>query len=189
MKVVEVKKFADEFDEDKYTKMYMKKYGIDRVRGGSYTQMNLPEYSKQTLEKELCSASDLCFRCNRPGHFANKCYAKTKIDGAPVADEKTGEDLKAIINDGVAIVSSLFSSISIHKVVFTEDGNTKLEMTALAITKIRETKKSKIELDGKQYNIVSTKRDLGLFAGSKNNFVIIEGRHEIPAKSYSLSMH
>jgi GAG-polyprotein zinc finger protein len=26
-------------------------------------------------------ASDKCFRCHRKGHFANKCYAKTTIDG------------------------------------------------------------------------------------------------------------
>jgi predicted GIY-YIG superfamily endonuclease len=94
--VVEVKEKADEFDEDKYTKMYMKKYGIDRVRGGTYTQLVLPDYLRMTLEKELCSAQDLCFRCNRSGHFVNQCYARTKADGSPLDDntkvEKKVED-------------------------------------------------------------------------------------------------
>jgi hypothetical protein len=84
---VEIKEEADEFDEDKYTKMYMKKYGIDNVRGGTYTQLVLPDYLRMAIEKELCSAQDLCFRCNRSGHFVNHCYAITKADGSPLDDD------------------------------------------------------------------------------------------------------
>lgn len=84
LSVVEIISNADEFDEDKYTKKYMKMYGIQKVRGGSYTQLKLPDYSITALEHELCTASDLCFRCNRAGHFANKCYAKSKADGSPI---------------------------------------------------------------------------------------------------------
>lgn len=78
LKVLRVVHNADDFDEDKYTKQYMKKYGIDRVRGGTYSQIHLPECSIKSLERELCNASDLCYRCNRPGHFANQCYAITQ---------------------------------------------------------------------------------------------------------------
>ena len=46
----------------------MLKYGINNVRGGSYTQIKLPEYSKRALEQELCSASNLCFT-GAGGHF------------------------------------------------------------------------------------------------------------------------
>lgn len=89
IKVVEIKQNADEFDEDKYTKIYMKKHGIDKVRGGTHTQLKLHDYQLMTLEKELRNASDLCFRCNRPGHYANNCYAKSK--------EKTCKSKKTII--------------------------------------------------------------------------------------------
>jgi predicted GIY-YIG superfamily endonuclease len=92
IKAVEIKKEADEFDEDKYTKMYMKKYGIDKVRGGTYTQIELPEYQEMTLQNELCSASDLCFRCNRSGHFASNCYAKTKADGSPIDYDSSDDE-------------------------------------------------------------------------------------------------
>jgi predicted GIY-YIG superfamily endonuclease len=92
IKVVEIKKDADEFDEDKYTKIYMKKYGIDKVRGGTYTQIELPEYQKMTLQNELCSASNLCFRCNRSGHFASNCFVKTKADGSPIEEEESDEE-------------------------------------------------------------------------------------------------
>jgi cellular nucleic acid-binding protein len=93
IKVVDQIHDADEFDEDKYTKMYMKKYGIDKVRGGTYTQIYLPDYSIRTLEKEICSASDSCFRCNRSGHFASQCFASTKVDGSPIehSDDDTSE--------------------------------------------------------------------------------------------------
>jgi hypothetical protein len=87
LRVIEVKHDADDFDEDKFTKIYMKKYGIDNVRGGSYTQLTLSDDTKQHLMKELCSAEDLCFRCNRPGHFANTCYARTKVDGSLISDD------------------------------------------------------------------------------------------------------
>ena len=40
---------ADSFDEDKYTKMTMKKYGIDNVRGGSYCQMILNIHQQECL--------------------------------------------------------------------------------------------------------------------------------------------
>lgn len=92
IRIVETIPNADEFDEDKYTKKYMKKYGISKVRGGTYTQINLSDYQELSLEKELCSASDLCFRCNRPGHFASQCYASTKSDGTRICDESESED-------------------------------------------------------------------------------------------------
>lgn len=93
LKVIETIHHADDFDEDKYTKMYMKQYGINNVRGGSYAQINLPEYSLQALEKELCSASDLCFRCNRPGHFVSQCYASRKANGTHIEPDCSDDDL------------------------------------------------------------------------------------------------
>lgn len=197
IKVVETKMNADDFDEDKYTKMYMRKYGIDKVRGGTYTQVTLPYYSKKTLEKELCTATDLCFRCNRSGHFAHQCYAKMKVihDSQtehikPETTEKTDEgilmaDLTTLIHRGITAISYLKSAINIRKVVI-ENNNTKLETDAITITKIRENNMASIELEGKRYKILTTKRDLGLFAGSKNNYIVVEGCHDIVPKTYSL---
>jgi predicted GIY-YIG superfamily endonuclease len=44
IRVVQVVRNVDGLDEDRYTKIYMRRYGIDRVRGDSYTMCKLPDY-------------------------------------------------------------------------------------------------------------------------------------------------
>ena len=68
---------CDEYDEDKYTKIYMSKYGINNVRGGAYTKLTLEYWQIKSLEHESISTSDKCFNCGESGHFAAKC---DKID-------------------------------------------------------------------------------------------------------------
>lgn len=58
--------------EDYYTERYMRKYGIDKVRGGSYVTVILPEYQRKTLEMKLRCVSDLCFKCGG-NHYAKEC--------------------------------------------------------------------------------------------------------------------
>lgn len=72
-KVIKVVKNCDNFDEDKYTKIYMKEYGIDNVRGGSYCQIEIDDLTKDFLRKEILSSSDSCFYCEERGHYIQKC--------------------------------------------------------------------------------------------------------------------
>ena len=72
---------ASPFEEDKITKEYMSKYGVDNVRGGSYVEMELSDSQRESLYKEIWSAKDLCTRCGRPGHFIKDCYAMSDILG------------------------------------------------------------------------------------------------------------
>lgn len=51
----------------------MRKYGIDNVRGGSYTQFRLPESVIALLEREFSTACEFCFRCGQSGHFSKEC--------------------------------------------------------------------------------------------------------------------
>lgn len=53
------------FDEDKYVKEYMVKYGIENVRGGSYNQIKLNEENIRFLEKKLnIRYDDKYYECN-----------------------------------------------------------------------------------------------------------------------------
>lgn len=53
LELIETYESEDEFDGDKLTKKYMAKYGIENVRGGSYTNVVLEEWQIKSLQHEL----------------------------------------------------------------------------------------------------------------------------------------
>jgi predicted GIY-YIG superfamily endonuclease len=75
------------FEEDKITKEYMSKYGIDKVRGGSYVEVELSDFHKDALKMEIWGAKDLCTKCGRKGHWAKDCNAKTDVSGNTIEYE------------------------------------------------------------------------------------------------------
>lgn len=79
---------ASSFDEDKVTKEYMSKYGIDKVRGGSYVEVELSDLQKESIQTEIWSAKDLCTKCGRSGHFVKDCHAKTYVSGSEIEIEE-----------------------------------------------------------------------------------------------------
>jgi predicted GIY-YIG superfamily endonuclease len=79
---------ASVFEEDKITKEYMAKYGIDKVRGGSYVETELSQFHLDALNMEIWAAKDLCTRCGRSGHFVRECYAKTDASGNQIEEEE-----------------------------------------------------------------------------------------------------
>ena len=71
LNLIEIVNNIDKYDEDKYVKKYMDTYGINNVRGGSYVSIDLPDYQIKSLEAELCTSNNKCFRCLYIGHLLN----------------------------------------------------------------------------------------------------------------------
>ena len=64
--------------EDQWTKECVAKYGIDKVRGGSYSNTILSKEQVNVLSNEINTAKNLCFNCNKSGHFAKDCKVNAK---------------------------------------------------------------------------------------------------------------
>ena len=75
--LVECKSITSEHDETNTTKDYMKKYGIENVRGGAYTQIDMPPTTISVLQQEILGNSDKCYTCRLAGHFTNNCKKQT----------------------------------------------------------------------------------------------------------------
>ena len=78
IEVVEIIADCDGLDEDKYTKRYMYKHGIDNVRGGSYCRVELDIIDKLSLLKEKRTLNNLCFYCGKK-HMVKYCKIKQYI--------------------------------------------------------------------------------------------------------------
>ena len=60
VKVVETIKNCDKFDEDKYTLKYMEKYGINNVRGGSFTRIQLNANNISHIRRMINTKNENC---------------------------------------------------------------------------------------------------------------------------------
>lgn len=67
---------CDDYDEDKYTKIYMDMYGLANVRGGSYAKTVLSASTIEHLKHESKGTNDACFMCGEKGHFLHECTLK-----------------------------------------------------------------------------------------------------------------
>ncbi|ETI40842.1 hypothetical protein L914_13298 [Phytophthora nicotianae] len=76
LRIAETIRNADPFDEDKFTKKWMLKYGIENVRGGSYSRVDLTPGDIDALSRQLRGSTDQCFVCGSKSHFAAQCPDK-----------------------------------------------------------------------------------------------------------------
>lgn len=81
-----------DMDEDYHTKIYMKKHGVNNVRGGSYVTIELPDYKIKALNDEFISSEDKCFKCGQPGHMVKFCKYKTTNDDNAYINKSNNND-------------------------------------------------------------------------------------------------
>ena len=77
--VAEIRNEVSNMDENNLTKEYMIKYGIDKVRGGMYSQVVLPPYLKMTLTMEINHNDNKCILCGG-NHFVKDCKVPNPLN-------------------------------------------------------------------------------------------------------------
>lgn len=88
LKFVEVIENTDAFDEDKITLKYMDKFGIDKVRGGTYSKITLSNADVEIITKQLRSVNDKCLKCGSSDHFIKDCKQNNQKPAHPKSDKK-----------------------------------------------------------------------------------------------------
>ena len=76
IRMVKKMKMTSTLQEDQITEEWMKKKGIEKVRGGMYCQIDLPKHVEETLTTKLLHASNACLRCGSSEHFVRQCTIK-----------------------------------------------------------------------------------------------------------------
>jgi P4 family phage/plasmid primase-like protien len=94
---------GDNIDEEKYTLLTMKQYGIDNVRGGAFCKLNLTPPEIAVIQQILLSIDDKCYKCGISGHFVKDCDIDlVKISTRKIVYDEQLQNNKKLQNDNKA---------------------------------------------------------------------------------------
>tara|TARA_R110002049_G_scaffold28977_3_gene98691 strand:+ start:31325 stop:31921 length:597 start_codon:yes stop_codon:yes gene_type:complete len=103
--------------EDYHVIKMMYEHGIQNVRGGSFSKLQLTSSDVDLAKRMMRTQYNLCYKCGKPGHFTRECkrkqcdrcgrnnhntencYAKTTVDGAYLFDEASDDDFVLISSE------------------------------------------------------------------------------------------
>ena len=97
--------------EDMHVKQLMLEYGIDCVRGGSYSECQLSSLEMKSLRRELWYARNCCTRCGRDNHIKRNCNAHRDVNGLPIPKDVKEDNMNSkFAGGGVVSDDSLGAS-------------------------------------------------------------------------------
>src|SRR5665647_88190 len=88
------KPYATGFDETSCVLEHMNRLGIENIRGGPYTSMELTPEQVDEIKKRIDESLDKCARCGKAGHLYKTCPETIKEKEDKIAEAKAVEQAK-----------------------------------------------------------------------------------------------
>jgi hypothetical protein len=82
----------------------MEMYGVNNVRGGSYSKITLTSSERKSIEQQIRHNNGLCLRCGRKGHYANHCSQSKNTDASLFIDE-SGDNKEEVEENNKTLIA------------------------------------------------------------------------------------